>query len=663
MIEKIMKAVKSGNKKRGRNITVGTVVGMLLSCTVVMGAGETGLEITNGSSKIEFIDKDGNKSEDNPYPENTWDEVTETYINNITLSGISADHLHGCGIILNGDLGEFKFINNALITGATAEDEESLLGEGIYNKNGTTITELKNNGFITGTSVKSGSYGIFNEDTITTLTNNGSIKGTSTKGKSHGIRIEYGAITTLTNNGTIKGISTEGESYGIDNDESTITTLINKGSIKGISGKGASYGIYTDEGAITTLINSGVIKGISTEGTSYGIDNDESTITTLTNTGIISGGTNAIKNESSGTISNANNYGLLVSSTGDTVSDVTLTKNLGLIFKDVSGTYSAKDGTDFEKFGKAFNSDDKEYRIINVKANGTYDSITGTESLTLKKGTLSYLDSDSNEQNESIFSDKKYVLNGIEDTLKVSGTENELNNSTVNAYKIAVVMDKGMSTLTLDNTVVNGGVAEDSPTVNITGDGSTLTVKGDSVINTEDEGTAITITGDKNAVNLEGNAIVNVKMESNGNNILNLYGKADGSMNMLYDISGFTDISIDNNVTFFEDMKVTGTKEVTVEKTGVLSLRLKKEDTVTYSTGEKSTATHAFSGTDGMIIKGNSPEESGTLNFITNGIGREILVDMENIKLNNMKIRTNSIIDKVDLDTYKDEGYIYLGAG
>ena len=46
MIEKIMKAVKSGNKKRGRNITIGAVVGMLLSCTVAMGGTNvTGLEI------------------------------------------------------------------------------------------------------------------------------------------------------------------------------------------------------------------------------------------------------------------------------------------------------------------------------------------------------------------------------------------------------------------------------------------------------------------------------------------------------------------------------------------------------------------------------------------------------------------------------------------
>ena len=40
MIEKIMKAVKSSNKRRGRNITIGAVIGFLLSCTAVVGADE-----------------------------------------------------------------------------------------------------------------------------------------------------------------------------------------------------------------------------------------------------------------------------------------------------------------------------------------------------------------------------------------------------------------------------------------------------------------------------------------------------------------------------------------------------------------------------------------------------------------------------------------------
>ena len=662
MIEKIMKAVKSGNKKRGRNITVGAVVGMLLSCTVAMGAGETGLEITNSGDGIKLTDKDGNKSEDNPYPENRWDG--NTYINNITLSGTSNDDSsNGCGIILNGDLGEFKFINNALITGTATKG----YGIGIYNQSGTTITELVNDGSITGTSTESHSSGISNEGTIKTLTNNGSITGTSAKSSNYIISNDYGTIETLTNNGTIKGTVTEGSSFGV--------------------------GIYNGFGTITTLTNKGYIKGTDTEGVSYGISNEYGTITTLINTGVVYGGTNAIEKDG-GTISNANNYGFLVSgdSTKSVTKEVTIVaydatggeneiKNYGLAFiadsssgsnEYIGGGKSSPGETNpnidyHNNFGKIHQNvsiDGVNYDIINVGASveDTSKEITDWKSLTLEEGKLTYYDSEEDsDKEESISPDKKYILNGIENTLKISGRKNELNNSVVNAYKTAVVMDQEMSMLTLDNTVVNGGIAEDSTAISITEDGSTLTLKGDSIINSTD--TAIMITGNNNAVTLEGNAIVNGKMESNGNNILNLYGKADGSMNMFYDISGFTDISIDNNVTFFEDMKVTGTKEVTVEKTGVLSLRLKKEDIVIYSTGGKSTATHAFSGTDGMIIKGNSPEETGTLNFITNGIGKEILVDMENIKLNNIKIKTNSIIDKVDLDTYKDEGYIYLGAG
>ncbi|MHD0316408.1 autotransporter domain-containing protein, partial [Fusobacterium sp. THCT1E2] len=121
-------------------------------------------------------------------------------------------------------------------------------------------------------------------------------------------------------------------------------------------------------------------------------------------------------------------------------------------------------------------------------------------------------------------------------------------------------------------------------------------------------------------------------MESTGNNTLSLNGNAENGMNMLHNISGFVNMNIENNVTFFENIKVTGTETVTVDKNGILSLRLKKQDTTTYNTIP--TAVHAFSERDGkhdMVIKGTSQEDAGTLNFITNGIGREIYVDMENI--------------------------------
>ncbi|MCB8565765.1 autotransporter family protein [Fusobacterium ulcerans] len=658
MIEKIMKAVKSGNKKRGRNITVGAVVGMLLSCTVVMGADVVGVEIKESDGNITFtpsIDKD-------IYPENTWDVGSTTYTNNTTISLENNGDEGVYGLKLSGDLSNLSFVNNGSI---------SAIGIGAYSEYG---------------------YGIYNEDgSIKNITNIGKISGNYYAIYNYNSRSgSTSSITSLINSGSISS-----DYYGIGNysrsdGTSSITSLINTGSISA-----GMRGIYNDDlSSIGEIINSGTISA----GT--GIDNEDSgSIGNLKNKGIIYGQSTAISNyTSSETISNANNYGLLVS--GNTyqnvVKNVTIVdssasattneiKNYGLAFtadssanKYIGGGKTDLSGSNFDidyhnNFGKIHQNisiDGVDYDIINVGAevDTTSKEIKNWKSLTLEEGKLTYYDSNgASDKEESISPDKKYILNGIEDTLKISGRKNELNNSVVNAYKTAVVMDQEMSMLTLDNTVVNGGVADGSTTISITENGSTLTLKGDSVINTGDEGVAITVDGNDNAVTLEGNAIVNGKMESNGNNILNLYGKTDGSMNMFHDISGFTDISIDNNVTFFEDMKVTGTDKVTVEKSGVLSLRLKKNGVLSpaaiASSTSISTATHAFSDTDGMIIKGNSPEETGTLNFITNGIGKKVLVNMKNIELNNIKVKTNSIIDKVDLDTCKDEGYIYLGAG
>ena len=83
MIEKIMKAVKSSNKRRGRNITIGAIIGFLLSCTAVMGADDNYLWIKNDNGVIKFsTDNSEPALTANPYAENNWLESTETYINN-----------------------------------------------------------------------------------------------------------------------------------------------------------------------------------------------------------------------------------------------------------------------------------------------------------------------------------------------------------------------------------------------------------------------------------------------------------------------------------------------------------------------------------------------------------------------------------------------------
>ena len=736
MIEKIIKAIKSNNKKRSRNITIGAVIGFLLSCTAVMGAEDNYLWI-KGENGIKFnttetTSSGGSWNEKNPYANagNTW--IDNTYTNNITLSSSEANGNDGnydisYGLRLSGDLAGVNFINNGSIIGIGSN-----YGYGIYNDGGT-ITTLTNNGLISGSP-----YGIYNYGEITTLTNNGLISDSY-----YGVWNNSGTIETLTNNGLISGSGSgvwnnsggtitmltnngliSGSGYGIYNDGGTIEILTNNGLISGyyyriwnargtietlinnslISGSdsgicnaggrietltnngliisGSSSGIWNDGGRIETLTNNGlIISGSSSgiwnvggtittltnngliSGSYFGIYNAGGTITTLTNTGVIYGTTNAIKNDG-GTIGTVNNYGIFVNGSD---SDV---ENMGLIFKAVGGKYTATI-EDYDHFGQTYeveetiNSITKKYTIINAKAIESEGDITGidattkevnmtgSESLKLENGTLTCGDSSTID----ISSSKGYILNGITDTLKVSGKHNELNDSIINAYETAVVMNGNMSMLTLNDSVVNGGISGKN-TVKIEGDRNTLNIQGNSVINGKD--TVITVAGNNNSVTLEGNAIVNGKMESTGtNNLISFNGNAGNGMNILHNISGFTNMNIENNVTFFEDVKVTGTEIVTVGKDGVLSLRLKKEADVDVLSNDVPKAVHAFSETKGTIIKGSSAEEAGTLNFITNGIGKKIDVNMKKIKLENMIIKASSIIDKAEIDG----DYIHLGAG
>ncbi|MDH6457535.1 hypothetical protein M2102_001163 [Fusobacterium sp. PH5-7] len=798
MIEKLMRAVKSNNKKRGKNITIGAVVGMLLSCSAVMGADVVGLEIGKENDTIIFKDKNGAlftpDKEKDPYPNNEWDIEKNTYINNSTISAETTSVDIGIGIKLSGELkvnltnngiitasssnyspgygygirinsltGDLtnngiitgyasveasvegygygiiidfltgNLTNNGVITGyASGEASVEGYGYGIYIdssltgnliNNGTirgsgsgvglnfgirinSLTgDLTNNGTTTGSGSSYG-YGIFINSLTGNLTNNGAIRGSgSNAGSSFGILIDsltgnltnngiitgsgssscnvisIGSLTgNLTNNGTIRG-SGSGYSYGYGILITSLTgNLTNNGAIRGSgSGSGSSFGIRINS-LTGDLTNNGTITGYSSGSdydSGYGISITSLT-GNLTNTGVVYGKTNTIKIDSTVTTKSAYNCGLLVTDGSKAVEGkVDFAHNYGLAFKVGSdGTYTLDD--DYSgKFGQispnadvviGYEKDAKgkldfekpiteKYTIVNAKStNNNYDDIK-TVSMELKNGILSHDGSEESEI-EDFSLDKKYILNGITDTLKVSGMHNKLNNSVINAYRTAVVMGENNSMITLDNTVVNGGVAANSVTVNITGNENNFTVKGDSVINTGEGTTAIKVDGNNNAVVLSGNAIVNGKIESTGsNNILDLDGTGKDGMNMHHDISGFEKMAIDNNVTFFEDMKVTGTNEVTVEGTGVLYLRLKKSDVSFYNTIP--TATHAFSENGEMTIKGTSSDEAGTLNFITNGIGREINVNMENISLKNMKIKASSIIDTAEIG----EGYIRLGAG
>ena len=616
MIEKVMKAVKSSNKRRGRNITIGAVIGFLLSCTAVMGE-DIGLKITqdNKNDPIKFNDSEYD-SNNHKFSDNTFKD--NTYTNNMTISAENA----------SGDAYGIKL---------KLSDESSI-----------------------------------------SIINNGTISGNSTKSTGNGIYNESGIIETLTNNGLISA-SSPTNGYGISNGNG-IGILTNNGIISG-SSSANGYGIYNNLKKIETLTNNGIISGSGSNGN--GIKTNYGAIETLTNTGVIYGKTNAIVKgngdigiEKKGT---ANNYGILVNGNDrgevvnltivnatpdeDNINDENLSKNQilnrGLIFKAVDGGYKVGE-EDYKQFGAIYKDKDiiigyekddenpassnpitKKYTIINAKAiesesdmtgiNAATEkvNITGTESLKLENGILTYGDS----QKEKISSGKGYILNGITDTLKVTKKHNELNDSIINAYKTAIVMEGDSTYLELNNTIVNGGLDDNSPVILTKGNGNFLTIKGDTIVNGE--------------IKSEGSL-----------NTLNLYGKENKSrstdtesMNILNDITGFGRIQIENDVTFFETAKVTEVERININNGGTLNLRLKKDEGA-------SKATHALSSDNkGLLIagleKGGSSTE-GTLNFITNGMGTGTIIDMGGAKLENVNLKANSIVYKLGIVDTKE---------
>ena len=461
-------------------------------------------------------------------------------------------------------------------------------------------------------------------------------------------------------NATTFGIHVEGSMNDIENNGLINSNITDPSS-------SYSYGIYVyGGGSIGNIKNNGLINSNSVGNSSSGngvFVQGSGTIEKLENSGVIYGNGNAIsKDNTKGTIKEASNYGLLVS--GDTSQNVVYKlveivahddtsgggdkiKNYGLAFTADSSSGTNKyigvgsDGGSTVDYHNSFGTKktDGEYIIINAENNGAVDDIK-TESMELKNGALSY----GNSETEVISPDKKYILNGIEDTLKISGKHNELNNSVVNAYKTAVVMNGENLYLELNDTTVNGGI-----------DGTS---------------SVISVAGDKNTVTLEGNTIVNGKMSATGEkNTLNLYGKQNmiksndnENMNILHDIEGFGRIQIENNVTFFEDAKVTGVERLNINNGGTLSLRLKKA-------GDK--ATHALTENDkDLLIAGKEEggsETAGTLNFITNGMGKGTVIDMGGIELENVYLKTSNILYKLEVvektESDANKGDIRLDVG
>ena len=439
-------------------------------------------------------------------------------------------------------------------------------------------------------------------------------------------------------------------------------------------------------------MNSGIISGYS--GITNGSYKSESSINSLINIGVIYGKDNVISN-AGGAINNAYNYGLLVSSSGAVVRNddgsISFAKdNYGLAFQVVSDSKYALDDDYSGEFGEVYSPKEgivigyekdegkfdfnkpitDKYTIINAKAKEeSSGSVIGTESLTLKNGMLFHDDSDTLGIKD-FSSDKKYILNGITDTLKIVGTGNKLNNSVINAYTTAVNMSTG-SNLTLGNTVINGGLDEISPVVSMTGNND-LILKNTTVNATKSS--AISMTRTNSTLSIEEKSIINGKIELAGaNNIitikesiingdikatgdmntLNLIGNRDekrvvpcnNTMNIFHNIGGFENINIGNNVAFYENAKITNVGKINIQKDGILVLRI--DSTVKDSSNGKIKG-HALYENTGTI----KSIDCGKLLLALNGAGKENIISFNTTTLgeglNNDTIGTTSKLHTVE---------------
>ena len=516
MIGKLLKMVKSSNKKRGRNITVGAVVGMLLSCSSVMKADEF-LWIRGNGGKIEYntaVTNDktgtaGNWSKENPYSERNTME-SGTYTNNITLLGKdngNNGNKIGYGLRFSGDINGLNFVNNGNINADITESSSSYV---IYVDSVDSMGDIENNGNIQ--AIVSGGYtgiGIFilNAEKVGNIINNGNINAFTndmTKNLS-GIEI---VLTTETgnviNNGNISAYtiaSDIGSFHGINaNNISLNNNIENNGSILA-GAPNDDYGNATGvrAGGDGNVINNGDIRAYSctwTDGinarnknvinngsisaftnrnsksnnstSKYGILlPNNAKVGSIVNTGVIFGGSGIIRFYGDGSIDSVSNCGMYIVGYGNSITSgtgaVTTTKDYGMNITNVNSDIS-KDNTDND-FVVTLGDEAEDLAGAGGKTTVTMGFDGNTElkrEMTIKNAELKGESGTATATNTIEFSNTgeydNHILNGKYNTITVTG-DGEIEGSVINAFGTAVLFGAGGKELTLSGSIVNGGVS------------------------------------------------------------------------------------------------------------------------------------------------------------------------------------------------------------
>lgn len=376
------------------------------------------------------------------------------------------------------------------------------------------------------------------------------------------------------------------------------------------------------------------------------------------------------------------------------------------LFDNKNGNYVLKDGVKellenpiYSDNKKEFDQKLKELGLNNINRTDFYKYFSKFEGNLF--GTKSFTKNDFT--NGEI---KNHILNGADNTLLVDG-DIKVENSIINAYETSVKFNNS-GALTLNNSIVNGGVKIGEKDTNVSGadwanksDIITIPyiIEGDKNNNSLNIGAGTIINGGiglgagNDTVNIAGKEIyingeinADLTLEDLASNTvekdkdtLNITGK-DTNLNIFNDVFGFENTKIDgSNVTIFERVSYGkyGTDkpltfqggDITVSNNGSLTLRIDSTDVIRNEHGNL-VYDHALFGNKGNI----SLESGGTFNIDLGGLGWQTyinlggtsitgkpssdFVDKEEIEENNKENETGSeIVDKNENTGLADKHY------
>lgn len=390
-------------------------------------------------------------------------------------------------------------------------------------------------------------------------------------------------LINLKNNGKI--ISQEGKAIDIYGKlEGNINALENSGEIQGI--RVSSDKLIQVKG----IYNNGIIsgEGIKIDSLNYGVED-------IDNIGVIRGKENAISARENGTLLDGiNNFGLLIGKAP--ISNKTTNEiNNGLkISLDNSGEVVKIESENKNGItGVIVDYKGTTYTVINGKISENNTNTIGIRELSEKNSNL--------------------ILNGVDNTLTVDESFT-LNDSVVNAYKTAIKI-QGDTLFSGNSIVVNGGGLN----------GETAVISGDE---------------NNNTLNLSGNTVINGNIDLGSGKDKLVLGAFDGtttystnnSVNINSNISGVENIEVNQDVNISQESKISGVEKITIGSSGNLTLGLKDN-------GEK--LEHALT-ESGATIVGTGVEGTGNLVFNTENIGKEAIIDMAGVKLENVSVKTDS---------------------